>query len=216
MTEIFQEVGYGVLIGMVLFGVIAVLMLPEELKKAKIRKVEELERMESRKNDEFEYLSKIRNEFVEAVSVFEKTVPKGCWSVWYFLRWSKTEHKQWLDWILFEEWLEGNILYEFTGVYGQDLSDYKRGRFDIFDQERSDLLNKLKYPTYVKKDLETAAILSESEDYLLRNFSDMVFFFDGKYEKNEFMWKLNAERKKKIELEEEEKDRIRKDLDLLD
>lgn len=140
-------------------------------------------------------------------------MPTEYWSVWYFLRWSKSGYEQWLDWILFEEWLEGNILYEFTGVYGQEISNYKRGIFDVVDQEKSDLLNKLKYPTYVKKDVETAAILSEIEDYLLRNFSDMISFFDGKYEKNEFLWKLNAERKKKIELEEE-KDRIRKELDL--
>jgi hypothetical protein len=214
MTEIIQEIGYVFLIGMFIVGVIGVLMLPEEFKNQKIRRLEELERMESRKNDEREYLSKIRDEFVEAVSTFEKTVPTEYWSVWYFLRWSKSGYEQWLDWILFEEWLEGNILYEFTGVYGQEISNYKRGIFDVVDQEKSDLLNKLKYPKYVKKDVETAAILSESEDYLLRNFSDMISFFDGKYEKNEFLWKLNAERKKKIELEEEEKDRIRKELDL--
>ena len=130
------------------------------------------------------------------------------------MRWSKSEYEQWLDWILFEEWLEGKIIYEFSGVYGREISNYKRGIFDVFDQEKSDLLNKLKYPKYVKKDLETAAFLSESEDYLLKNFSDMVSFFDGKYEKNEFLWKLNAERNKKTELEEEEKDRIRKELDL--
>ena len=214
MIEIIQEIGYGLLIGLLIFGVIGVLMLPRELKNQKIRKVEELERMESKKNDELEYLLKIRDEFVEAVSEFEKAVPREFWSVWYFLRWSKSEYEQWLDWILFEEWLEGKIIYEFSGVYGQEISTYKRGIYDVFDQEKSDLLDKLKYPKYVKKDLETAVLLSESEDYLLRNFSDMVSFFDGKYEKSEFLWKLNAERKKKIELEEEEKDRIRKELDL--
>lgn len=214
MTEIIEEIGDGLLIALLFWGVIGVLMTPQILKNQKMREAEILERKESQKNDEFEYLSKIRDEFVEAVSEFEKAVPKEFWSVWYFLRWSKRDYEQWLNWISFEEWLEGNILYEFNGLYFQEISSYKRGVFNVIDQEKSDLLNKLKYPKYVKKDLETAAILSESEDYLLRNFSDMVSFFDGKYEKNEFIWNLNAERKKKIELEKKEKDRIRKELDL--
>jgi hypothetical protein len=214
MENILEQAFYGILwfVGAIIF--LWLICLPS-LKRREREGAEQYLRLQQEEQEDLDrYNKKQEEEFVSAVISFEEDVPDKFRSIWYFLKWSVTDYEEGLYCLYFDEWLEGRKIYDFYGQFYEKKEEYTFADFDEMDKFRSTLIDRLPYPKYVKKDMYTATIIANSEELLLANFADMVGFFDGEYEKNNFLWELNAERESEDQKRKSKEESIRDKLGL--
>jgi hypothetical protein len=172
---------------------------------------ERLLKEEADKNKQLSELARYRKEtyekFIDAVIWFEANCPEDYRSVWYFLDRFSHSNENFFYFIHFDEWLDGCVYHGIWGIKDERGKDgLDRGNFDDMYIYYSSLIDRLPYPKYVLKDLDTVAMRSIDKDDLLKNNSDMVAFFDGELSDSyTFFWEMTAASREKIKNEQDKK-----------
>ena len=95
---------------------------------------------------------------------------------------------------------------------GENKDDYTASKFGEVEAHDSSLIDRLPYPKYVQKDLDTVALRSDSRNDFHEKYSDMIEFFDGKYpEDYAVWWDLQSELKNSCEEEAGKEAKVREE-----